>query len=59
MLIYVQMRMKAAIKQLQQELAEAEVRIGVVSHTLLQLSVKTKRLLHSHPTGPLPSDDED
>ncbi|KAF5828216.1 intra-flagellar transport protein 57-domain-containing protein [Dunaliella salina] len=53
------MRIKGAIKKLQEELAEAEVRIGVVSHTLLQLSIKNKRLLQSHPTGPMPSDEED
>jgi len=54
-----QMRIKAAIKNLQEELAEAEVRIGVVSHTLMQLSVKNKRLLQSHPTQPSLSDEDD
>lgn len=54
-----QMRIKAAIKKLQEELAEAEVRIGVVSHTLMQLSVKNKQQLQSHPTAPALSDEED
>ncbi len=54
------MRMKAAIKKLQDELAEAEVRIGVVSHTLLQLSIKNKQMMiQSHPTAPAQSDEED
>lgn len=53
------MRIKGAIKTLQSELADAEVRIGVVSHTLLQLSMKNKRALQSHPTGPQQSDEED
>ena len=53
------MRIKAAIKNLQEELAEAEVRIGVVSHTLMQLSVKNKRRLQSHPTQPSLSDEDD
>lgn len=37
------MRIKNAIKKLNEELHDMEVRIGVVSHTLLQLSLKNKR----------------
>ncbi|GFR50652.1 hypothetical protein Agub_g12901 [Astrephomene gubernaculifera] len=40
-------RIKTAIKQLNKELHDMEVRIGVVSHTLLQLSLRNKRLLQA------------
>lgn len=40
-------RIKTAIKQLNKELHDMEVRIGVVSHTLLQLSLKNKRLMQA------------
>ncbi|KXZ46063.1 hypothetical protein GPECTOR_47g338 [Gonium pectorale] len=40
-------RIKTAIKQLNKELHDMEVRIGVVSHTLLQLSMRNKRLLQA------------
>mmetsp|Transcript_14908 Transcript_14908/g.32320 ORF Transcript_14908/g.32320 Transcript_14908/m.32320 type:complete len:480 (-) Transcript_14908:727-2166(-) len=50
-------RIKGAIKKLSEELHEMEVRIGVVSHTLLQLSLKTRRAMHSQAA--IMSDDED
>ncbi|GAX75055.1 hypothetical protein CEUSTIGMA_g2499.t1 [Chlamydomonas eustigma] len=40
-------RIKGAIKKLADELHEMEVRIGVVSNTLLQLSLKNRRLLQN------------
>ncbi|KAG2484902.1 hypothetical protein HYH03_016288 [Edaphochlamys debaryana] len=40
-------RIKTAIKQLGKELHDMEVRIGVVSHTLLQLSLRNKRLMQA------------
>ncbi len=40
-------RIKTAIKQLHKELHDMEVRIGVVSHTLLQLSLRNKRLMQA------------
>jgi estrogen-related receptor beta like 1 len=40
-------RIKGAIKKLSDELHEMEVRIGVVSNTLLQLSLKNRRLLQN------------
>jgi len=50
-------RIKNAIKKLAEELHEIEVRIGVVSHTLLQLSVKNKRALQAQAAAM--SDEED
>jgi len=49
-------RIKGAIKKLSEELHEMEVRIGVVSHTLLQLSVKNRRLMQAQAVF---SDDEE
>ena len=49
-------RIKGAIKKLADELHEMEVRIGVVSHTLLQLSVKNRRAMQTQAEI---SDDED
>lgn len=40
---YLQVRIKAAISSLRSELNEMEVRIGVVSHTLLHLSLRDKQ----------------
>ncbi|GIL87660.1 hypothetical protein Vretimale_14667, partial [Volvox reticuliferus] len=40
-------RIKTAIKQLHKELHDMEIRIGVVSHTLLQLSLRNKRLMQA------------
>ncbi|PNG99896.1 Intraflagellar transport protein 57, partial [Tetrabaena socialis] len=50
-------RIKTAIKQLNKELHDMEVRIGVVSHTLLQLSLRNKRLLQAQAA--LSDEDED
>lgn len=52
------MRMKNAIKKLGEELHEIEVRIGVVSHTLLELSVKNKRALQSQAAALSDEDDD-
>ena len=49
-------RIKGAIKKLAEELHEMEVRIGVVSHTLLQLSVKNRRQMQAQAVL---SDEED
>lgn len=48
-------RIKNAIKKLTEELREMEVRIGVVSHTLLSLNVKDKHRMQTV----VDSDDED
>lgn len=48
-------RIKAAIKKLGEEMHGMEVRLGVVSHTLLQLSIKDKHRMH---TAAALSDDE-
>lgn len=50
-------RIKNAIKKLSEELQEMEVRIGVVSNTLLGLSMKNKRLLQAQAV--MDSDDEE
>uniref|UniRef100_A0A7R9VJ89 Intraflagellar transport protein 57 homolog n=1 Tax=Chlamydomonas euryale TaxID=1486919 RepID=A0A7R9VJ89_9CHLO len=50
-------RIKGAIQKLGHELHEMEVRIGVVSHTLLQLSLKNRRALHA--AAAIMSDDDD
>lgn len=50
-------RIKGAIKKLADELHEMEVRIGVVSHTLLQLSLKSRRLMHAQAA--IMSDEDD
>eukprot|EP00798_Chlamydomonas_sp_ICE-L_P025833 gene25833-11510_t len=50
-------RMKNAIKKLADELKEMEVRIGVVSHTLVGVSMKNKRMLQAQAA--LDSDDDD
>jgi hypothetical protein len=49
--------LQGAIKKLTDELHEMEVRIGVVSHTLLQLSLKSRRQMHAQAA--IMSDDED
>ena len=49
-------RIKGAIKKLAEELHEMEVRIGVVSHTLLQQSVTNRRLMQAQAVF---SDDEE
>lgn len=49
--------MKNAIKKLSEELHEMEVRIGVVSHTLLSLSMKNKRQMQAQAA--ILSDEED
>lgn len=51
------MRIKNAIKKLNEELHDMEVRIGVVSHTLLQLSLKNRREMQTQPLAP--DEDED
>ncbi|KAL6759007.1 intra-flagellar transport protein 57 [Haematococcus lacustris] len=50
-------RIRNAIRKLQEELHETEVRIGVVSHTLLQNSLKNKRALQAAAIAM--SDDDD
>ena len=54
--LYKVVRIKGAIKKLAEELHEMEVRIGVVSHTLLQQSVKNRRLMQAQSVF---SDDEE
>ena len=54
--LYKVVRIKGAIKKLAEELHEMEVRIGVVSHTLLQQSVKNRRLMQAQAVF---SDDEE
>lgn len=49
-------RIKNAIKKLAEELGEMEVRIGVVSNTLLGLSMKNRRMMHAQA---LESDEDD
>lgn len=49
---------KAAIKRLNEEMHDMEVRIGVVSHTLLQLSLKNKRQLQSQAAALSDEDDD-
>lgn len=51
------MRIKNAIKKLNEELHDMEVRIGVVSHTLLQLSLKNRREMQA--AAAVPEEDED
>lgn len=51
--------MKNAIKKLGEELHETEVRIGVVSHTLLQLSLKNKRAMQAAAAALSDEDDDD
>lgn len=48
---------QGAIQKLGAELHEMEVRIGVVSHTLLQLSLKSRRDVHS--AAAMLSDEDD
>ncbi|KAJ9508190.1 hypothetical protein QJQ45_021540, partial [Haematococcus lacustris] len=52
-------RIRNAIRKLQEELHETEVRIGVVSHTLLQNSLKNKRALQAAAIATLSDDDDD
>lgn len=52
-------RIRNAIRKLQEELHETEVRIGVVSHTLLQNSLKNKRALQAAAIAMLSDDDDD
>ena len=40
-------RIKAAIKKVVEEMRAMEVRIGVVSHTLLRLSLRDRNRLHA------------
>ncbi|KAG1670197.1 hypothetical protein FOA52_014973 [Chlamydomonas sp. UWO 241] len=51
-------RIKGAIQKLGAELHEMEVRIGVVSHTLLQLSMKNRRALHAQAAESLSDEDD-
>lgn len=51
-------RIKGAIKKLAEELHDMEVRIGVVSHTLLQLSLKNRRLMHHQAAAALSDEDD-
>ncbi|MEW5304574.1 MAG: hypothetical protein WDW36_007176 [Sanguina aurantia] len=51
-------RIKNAIKKLNEELHDMEVRIGVVSHTLLQLSLKNKRQLFAQALATSDEDDD-
>jgi estrogen-related receptor beta like 1 len=52
--------MKNAIKKLNDELQETEVRIGVVAHTLLQLSLRNKHALQAAAAAAAPGlSDED
>ncbi len=50
-------RIKGAIKKLSDELHEMEVRIGVVSHTWLQVSLKNRRQMHAQAA--IMSDEDD
>ena len=52
------MRIKGAIKKLSEELHGMEVRIGVVSHTLLQLSIRNKRSMMAQAAA-MSDEDED
>lgn len=52
-------RIKGGIKKLSEELHDMEVRIGVVSHTLLQLSLKNRRLMTTQAAAAYDSDLEE